>query len=275
MQTRPETCSVDRFFLRYSKGKCIQQAVGINKFGSMPRNIAEFLNLPDAKDFTGHSLRRTSATLLVDAGADLTTSQRHGGWKSATVAFGYDADSINNKKRICDQISSGIDIQKRAKTTNFVPGTVGQLDHGASTSGVNTTLRLKENQAITPETATTSILKRIQNSKISISSTLKPNRDANVSKTDENINYSISGDCNHGSSKETCEVQPREPKFPCFYHPDIGLYIECSTNQDAPPQNCIFNNCNVHITGSNNTFIFNNCNVEHEAVQTESNVKKL
>lgn len=152
---------------------------------------------------------------------------------------------------------------------------MGQLNHGASTSGVNTTLRSKENEAITPETAPTSILKRIQNSKIYISSTLKPNQDANVPKTDENINYGISGDCNHGTSKETCEVQPQEPKFPYLYHPDIGLYIECSTNEDAPTQNCIFNNCNVRISGSNNTFILNNCNVEHEGVQTENNVKKL
>lgn len=113
MERRPENCRIDRFFLRYSKGTCCPQPVGINKFGSMPREIAEYLNLPDPKNFTGHSFRRTSATLLVDAGGDITTLQRHGGWKSTTVAFGYIADSIKNKKRICEQITEGIEIQKR------------------------------------------------------------------------------------------------------------------------------------------------------------------
>ena len=45
-------------------------------------------------------MRRTSATLLVDTGADITTLKRHGGWRSSTVAEGYIEDSLANKRNI-------------------------------------------------------------------------------------------------------------------------------------------------------------------------------
>ena len=99
MQSRPQPCVLDRFFLKYTGEKCINQPIGINKFGSMPKEVAVYLNLPNADGYTGHSFRRTSATLLVDAGGDITTLKRHGGWKSNSVAEGYIADSINNKKK--------------------------------------------------------------------------------------------------------------------------------------------------------------------------------
>ena len=69
MEARLADCSVDKFFLRYSNGKCVKQSIGINKFASMPKDIATFFNLPNADQYTGHSFRRTSTTLLVDAGA--------------------------------------------------------------------------------------------------------------------------------------------------------------------------------------------------------------
>lgn len=85
---RPKHASSDRFFLNFQKGKCTMQVIGKNKFGKMPSDIAKYLQLPNADHYTGHSFRRTSATLLADSGADLTTLKRHGGWKSSTVAEG-------------------------------------------------------------------------------------------------------------------------------------------------------------------------------------------
>jgi hypothetical protein len=49
----------------------------------------------EAEKYTGHSLRRSSAAILVDAGTDITDLKRHGGWKSTTVAEGYIDTSIN------------------------------------------------------------------------------------------------------------------------------------------------------------------------------------
>ncbi|XP_039279815.1 uncharacterized protein LOC120350456 [Nilaparvata lugens] len=45
----------------------------------------------------GHALRRTSATLLINAGGTMTQLKRHGGWKSSTVAEGYIEESMGDK----------------------------------------------------------------------------------------------------------------------------------------------------------------------------------
>ncbi|KAL0851950.1 hypothetical protein ABMA28_000232 [Loxostege sticticalis] len=74
MNQRSQKEKTDSFFQNYQKGKCTAQAIGINKFGHMPKEIATFLGLLDAESYTGHSFRRTSATLLADSGADLTSS---------------------------------------------------------------------------------------------------------------------------------------------------------------------------------------------------------
>lgn len=101
---RPSHASNRRFFVKYRNGKCNNQVVGINTIGAMPSLIARYLELPDAEAYTGHCFRRTSATLLVDAGADITTLKRHGGWKSSTVAEGYIEDSMHNKIQISNKI---------------------------------------------------------------------------------------------------------------------------------------------------------------------------
>jgi hypothetical protein len=50
----------------------------------------------------------SSLPVLVDAGADLFVLNKHGGWRSSTVAEGYVEDSIQNKIAISKQILSGI-----------------------------------------------------------------------------------------------------------------------------------------------------------------------
>lgn len=89
IKKRPVDTKSDRFFLGFRNGKYFQQPIGINTIGGMPKEIAKFLNLPDPEKYTGHAFRRTSATLLVDSGADITELKRHGGWKSNSVAGIY------------------------------------------------------------------------------------------------------------------------------------------------------------------------------------------
>ncbi|CAI6366167.1 unnamed protein product [Macrosiphum euphorbiae] len=124
---RPANVQSDRFFLNYKNGKCTKQVIGKNKIGNMPKEIANYLNLPDPQAYTGHSFRRTSATLLADSGGDITTLKRHGGWKSSQIAEGYIEDSINNKKKIFNQITESITNPSSTQTTNDV-------NYGASTS---------------------------------------------------------------------------------------------------------------------------------------------
>lgn len=112
---RPAYLKSCKFLINYQKGKCTSQVVGINKIGNMPKSIAAFLGKADPKLYSGHSFRRTSATLLVDAGADITELKRHGGWKSTAVAEGYLGDSINNKKRIFSKITESIGIEEPHK----------------------------------------------------------------------------------------------------------------------------------------------------------------
>lgn len=116
MQMRPKDPKTDRFFLNFQNDKCTRQPIGINKFGGMPKEIATYLNLPEPELYTGHCFRRTSATLLVDNGGDITALKRHGGWKSNTVAEGYIENSVNNKTKIGQQITSSLSLNPSNST---------------------------------------------------------------------------------------------------------------------------------------------------------------
>lgn len=105
---RPKNVATDRFFLNYKQGKCTAQIIGKHKFASIPQEIARYLNIIDPENYTGHAFRRTSATLLADAGANMTTMKRHGGWKSSSVAEGYIEESLQNKTKIGKLISSTV-----------------------------------------------------------------------------------------------------------------------------------------------------------------------
>lgn len=76
---RPLIIGHCRFFIQYRNNSCTVQPVGKNTFGAIPKAIAQYLQLPNAANYTGHTFRRTSATLLADSGADITTVKRHGG----------------------------------------------------------------------------------------------------------------------------------------------------------------------------------------------------
>lgn len=116
---RPPNTTHDRFFVFYKNGKCRSQPVGINTFGSIPKIIATCLGLLNPDQYTGHCFRRTSASLLADAGADIQTVMRHGGWKSASVAEGYVENSTETKKKIAKQIF-GDEINIENSTTSAI-----------------------------------------------------------------------------------------------------------------------------------------------------------
>lgn len=132
---RPSVINHRRFFLKYSNYKCTANPVGINTFGKMPSIIAEFLNLPEPKEYTGHCFRRSSASLLADSGANITEIKKHGGWKSTTVAEGYIDQSITHKKAIAERIiptaSSSVTV---ASSTSLQELTANADEIGNSTS---------------------------------------------------------------------------------------------------------------------------------------------
>jgi hypothetical protein len=133
-----------RFFINYKKGRCTVQPVGINTFGGLPSKIAIFLELPSAKEYTGHCFRRTSASLLANAGADISVIKRHGAWKSSNVAEGYVDDSLENKKKICKLLVGGQDqentqIEKKMKFNETV---TASSSSGASNVHISDELRV-------------------------------------------------------------------------------------------------------------------------------------
>lgn len=105
---RPMALRQRRFFLTYRNSCCTGQPVGKNTIGSVPSIIARYLKLDNAKEYTGHCMRRTSSTLLVEAGATFETLKMHGKWKSTTVAEGYIAESMASKNRIARMIASSV-----------------------------------------------------------------------------------------------------------------------------------------------------------------------
>ncbi|KAJ8976803.1 hypothetical protein NQ317_018462 [Molorchus minor] len=118
LSLRPPHVKHKRLFLYYKAGKCSSQPVGKNTMGKIPSVVASYLKLPDVACYTGRGLRRSSATLLADAGVDITTIKRHAGWKSTTVAEGYVENSIENKTKIANQVLVGTTTSAITKTVN-------------------------------------------------------------------------------------------------------------------------------------------------------------
>jgi hypothetical protein len=100
---------------------------------SIPKKIATALGLSEPANYTGHCFRRSSASLLADAGADMHTLKRHGGWKSDNVAEGYVETSVQNKKIIATKIMGSSDT---LRSTSNVMVEKPSINLGTA-SGVN------------------------------------------------------------------------------------------------------------------------------------------
>nr|XP_046479430.1 uncharacterized protein LOC124217610 [Neodiprion pinetum] len=119
---RPSDEFSDRFFIKYVEGKCFPMAIGKHKIGEVPEKIASYLNLPDPKKYTGHSFRKTSATLLSDSGANMQMVKQLGRWRSDMAAQGYIENSMHNREMIYNGV-----IRKTATTDNHsMPSTSAQ-----------------------------------------------------------------------------------------------------------------------------------------------------
>jgi len=68
----------NRFFFNYHNRKCSKQVIGINSIGNMSKITASYLDLDKPHTYTRHTYRRTSATLLTNAEANLLDIKHHG-----------------------------------------------------------------------------------------------------------------------------------------------------------------------------------------------------
>lgn len=164
---RPPHTPHQRLFLSYRQGKCSIQPVGIHTFGKIPKMIASYLGLAEPILYTGHCLRRTSATLLVDAGGDLATLKRHGGWRSGTVAEGYIEQSLTNKLEVARKIENrGTDNDGGNSNIYDISQPSTSKNHDFPISDRNATSRIN---TVVPKTALSGInISNVENSTINI-----------------------------------------------------------------------------------------------------------
>jgi len=74
---------------RQAKTRFVNLPMGEKELAKTPRWIAEFLNLPSPGDYSGHSLRRSSASHMSAEGANPETLRRKHNWKSLAMAQTY------------------------------------------------------------------------------------------------------------------------------------------------------------------------------------------
>ena len=110
VRSLPEEAKKGRFFKRplKTKRRFAAQPVGKNTLGSIPRLIARLLKRKDERSFSGHSFRRTGATILADTGVSRLILKRAGRWQSDTVAEGYLAQSLSSKNTISNAVGAGV-----------------------------------------------------------------------------------------------------------------------------------------------------------------------
>jgi len=78
-----------RFFRQIRNNKATKQPLGKDFFQQYPKIVAKFLGKPNADEFTGHSIRRTGATILADKGESKPCLKRYGRWRSDCVVDKY------------------------------------------------------------------------------------------------------------------------------------------------------------------------------------------
>jgi len=110
--------TVDKpFFFQVRNGAMTKQRVGENSFNSMTKQIAAFLELPQAEKYTGYALRRTSATLAAEGGATAPQMKTHFGWKGDQTANRSVATRFNSMARFTATSRSSFNSRQSASST--------------------------------------------------------------------------------------------------------------------------------------------------------------
>lgn len=106
------------FLLHVRNGKCIRSRVGKNAITIGAKETARELGLENWEEFTSHSYRRSSATALVESGANTLALQRHGRWKSEQVAHRYLSESVNHQMSVAKRICYGDAVPSTSRASD-------------------------------------------------------------------------------------------------------------------------------------------------------------
>ncbi|KAJ8684630.1 hypothetical protein QAD02_020423 [Eretmocerus hayati] len=94
---------------------------GKETIAKYPYEVAKFLKLPYAEEYTSHCMRRSSATIYADSGASTADVQRHGHWKNPSCASRYVGDSKYLKTNKAHQITNFIMSNSVSNTSKVQP----------------------------------------------------------------------------------------------------------------------------------------------------------
>ncbi|XP_045479462.1 uncharacterized protein LOC123684303 isoform X2 [Harmonia axyridis] len=124
---RPIHTKSKNLFLNYRNGRCSIQVVGRGTIGSWPARIAKYLGLEDSQVYTGHSFRRTSATLIANKGVDILSFKPHTGLKSSEVAGSYVEDSLTKIEFAEEVLHDSALTDARSVSVHFDPDTCAKV----------------------------------------------------------------------------------------------------------------------------------------------------
>lgn len=114
LQTWCEKAKINNgyIFRRTTKGGAIsQEAIAAEHLNIILKTLAKHCNLPNAENYSSHSLRRGFATTASQQGASLSAIMRQGRWQHSDTALGY----VEEGQRFEDNAASLI-LEKRAQT---------------------------------------------------------------------------------------------------------------------------------------------------------------
>lgn len=104
-----------------------KQRFGKNRIADIPHTIATFLNLKFASLYTGHAIRRTSATEMAKNGTSIEEMKRFVGWRSNTVAESYVARSISTKQTMAERLAPKVSSYFSSKDKAIVDGKIKKV----------------------------------------------------------------------------------------------------------------------------------------------------
>lgn len=243
---RPSDMTTDRFFIVYQKGKCHRQVIGKNKISETPSTIAQYLNLSDTQNYTGHSFRRSAATILSNSGANLVAVKSLGGWKSDAVAQGYIDNSVQTKRKIFQDITGFVEPSNLAVISTSESSNRLVFDKPS-----NSTAQPALNTPTTSKELTSPIERKLIHSMDSHKKILpQQNKNLNIQESCKENYNSNQNDFTNNINDINCNALPKKRKltkdYPCnLCENDVQNEIDLDKRY-VKFQNCQINNLTIN-----------------------------
>jgi integrase len=106
---KDDTNAISGPLFKTCKMSISRQNMGINEMYQLGVQIATLIKLPEPKRYTGHTFRRTAATVAADNGATCMDLMTHFGWQNPKMALRYVSNSKHQNKRLAKLLCPVVD----------------------------------------------------------------------------------------------------------------------------------------------------------------------